>query len=270
VDPRVVRGVVAVADVLPRPVKQDHVVAVGIVRREVGAAPEPRDVPLHQAAEVRVRRGDHRRAWMDHHRHAGGAERAPAPRHLLRQLVGQIARHVRPVDAALPEHVAGLEDAAAPAASPLARPHILAELRGPVGRGQRGGDPLLQLTEPSSRAIGQLHLRGSICLQGSMWPAFRLFRASLILSRIFPSYVVMWLLRRMFPEGAWVRERWRRVLRRNARRLYRGILRLRGVYIKMGQVLSIMGTFLPRAYGEELEGLQDQVPPHPWREVERT
>jgi len=103
-----------------------------------------------------------------------------------------------------------------------------------------------------------------------MWPAFRLFRASLILSRIFASYVVMWLLGRMFPERAWVRERWRRVHRRNARRLYRGILRLRGVYIKMGQVLSIMGTFLPRAYGEELEGLQDQVPPHPWREVERT
>src|SRR5262249_38761700 len=38
----------------------------------------------------------------------------------------------------------------------------------------------------------------------------------------------------------------------------------------MGQVLSIMGTFLPRAYAEELEGLQDQVPPHPWRELERS
>src|SRR5262249_59015460 len=72
------------------------------------------------------------------------------------------------------------------------------------------------------------------------------------------------------PARARGRARWRRAHRRNARRLYRGILRLRGVYIKMGQVLSIMGTFLPRAYGEELEGLQDQVPPHPWREVERT
>jgi predicted unusual protein kinase regulating ubiquinone biosynthesis (AarF/ABC1/UbiB family) len=103
-----------------------------------------------------------------------------------------------------------------------------------------------------------------------MWSALRLCRASLILSRIFASYVVQWGLGRIFRGRAWVRERWRRVHRANAKRLYRGILTLRGVYIKMGQVLSIMGTFLPRAYGEELEGLQDQVPAHPWKEVERT
>ncbi len=103
-----------------------------------------------------------------------------------------------------------------------------------------------------------------------MWSALRLCRASLILFRIFASYVVQWGLGRMFPRRKWVRERWRRIHRTNAKRLYRGILQLRGVYIKMGQVLSIMGTFLPRAYGEELEGLQDQVPPHPWKEVERT
>ncbi len=103
-----------------------------------------------------------------------------------------------------------------------------------------------------------------------MWSALRLLRASFILFRIFVSYVFQWGLGRLFSGRARVRERWRRVHRRNARRLYRGILKLRGVYIKMGQVLSIMGTFLPRAYGEELEGLQDQVPPHPWKEVERT
>jgi predicted unusual protein kinase regulating ubiquinone biosynthesis (AarF/ABC1/UbiB family) len=103
-----------------------------------------------------------------------------------------------------------------------------------------------------------------------MWSALRLVRASLILSRIFSSYVLQWALGRLFSGRAWVRERWRRVHRTNAKRLYRGILQLRGVYIKMGQVLSIMGTFLPRAYGEELEGLQDQVPPHPWKEVEKT
>jgi predicted unusual protein kinase regulating ubiquinone biosynthesis (AarF/ABC1/UbiB family) len=36
----------------------------------------------------------------------------------------------------------------------------------------------------------------------------------------------------------------------------------------MGQVLSVMGTFLPTAYGEELEGLQDRVPPRPFSEIE--
>jgi predicted unusual protein kinase regulating ubiquinone biosynthesis (AarF/ABC1/UbiB family) len=31
-----------------------------------------------------------------------------------------------------------------------------------------------------------------------------------------------------------------------------------------------MGTFLPRAFTDELESLQDAVPPHPYREIERT
>ena len=46
-------------------------------------------------------------------------------------------------------------------------------------------------------------------------------------------------------------------------------MRLRGVFIKLGQVLSILGGFLPRAYTKELETLQDHVPPRPFREVER-
>ena len=56
----------------------------------------------------------------------------------------------------------------------------------------------------------------------------------------------------------------------NAQRLLRGMLRLRGVFIKLGQVLSILGGFLPRPYTRELESLQDHVPPHPFRDVERT
>jgi ubiquinone biosynthesis protein len=104
-----------------------------------------------------------------------------------------------------------------------------------------------------------------------MWAALRLVRATILLVTIFTSYLVQWILSRITRDGrAWVRERWRRVHRNNARRLYRGILRLRGVYIKMGQVLSIMGTFLPRAYAEVLEPLQDQVPPHRFDEMERT
>src|SRR5215470_13634341 len=100
-------------------------------------------------------------------------------------------------------------------------------------------------------------------------PLLRFIRASLTFSRIFWSYLVQLALERLVGRKR-LAPRWERVHRSNARRLYRGIIKLRGVYIKMGQVLSIMGTFLPRAYGEELEGLQDNVPPHPWREVERT
>src|SRR5579885_940315 len=77
-------------------------------------------------------------------------------------------------------------------------------------------------------------------------------------------------LARVFGRRVWIRARWKRLHKRNARRLLAGILRLRGVYIKMGQVLSVMGSFLPRAFTEELESLQDQVPPHPYHDIERT
>lgn len=64
------------------------------------------------------------------------------------------------------------------------------------------------------------------------------------------------------------RERWERVHQKNAERLAEGFTRLRGVFIKMGQVLSVLGGFLPRAYGVALERLQDRVPPRPFREIE--
>lgn len=103
--------------------------------------------------------------------------------------------------------------------------------------------------------------------------AFRLLRASWLFLVIFASYMVQLGLARIFRRGEqlppWLTARRERVDRKNARRLLAGMLKLRGVFIKLGQVLSIMGGFLPRAYTEELESLQDNVPPHPFTEVER-
>jgi predicted unusual protein kinase regulating ubiquinone biosynthesis (AarF/ABC1/UbiB family) len=92
---------------------------------------------------------------------------------------------------------------------------------------------------------------------------------------IFASYIVHFALVRVLGrkgrrEAPWLRARRGRVDERNAKRLLRGMLRLRGVFIKLGQVLSIVGGFLPRAYTRELESLQDHVPPHPFRHVEVT
>jgi predicted unusual protein kinase regulating ubiquinone biosynthesis (AarF/ABC1/UbiB family) len=84
---------------------------------------------------------------------------------------------------------------------------------------------------------------------------------------VFASYGLQWALARVFGPRR-LKARLERVHRKNARRLAHGFTRLRGVFIKMGQVLSVIGTFLPRAYGEELERLQDKVPPQPFREVE--
>ena len=55
--------------------------------------------------------------------------------------------------------------------------------------------------------------------------------------------------------------------RANARRVYATILQLQGLFIKVGQLLSIMANFLPEEFRSELEGLQDQVPPRPFDEI---
>ncbi|MGC4090530.1 MAG: AarF/UbiB family protein [Polyangiaceae bacterium] len=94
----------------------------------------------------------------------------------------------------------------------------------------------------------------------------RSLRALILFWTVFASYGLEWLLSRVLPRDV-VKARLDRAHRRNARRLARGFSSLRGVFIKMGQVLSVMGTFLPAAYGEELEQLQDRVPPRPFPEI---
>lgn len=109
--------------------------------------------------------------------------------------------------------------------------------------------------------------------------AVRLLRALFAFSVILTSYLIQLGLGRVFARRlgsgsaarelpGWLAARRARVDQNNARRLLRAMLKLRGVFIKLGQVLSIMGGFLPRAYGKELEQLQDQVPPHPFSDLE--
>jgi predicted unusual protein kinase regulating ubiquinone biosynthesis (AarF/ABC1/UbiB family) len=56
---------------------------------------------------------------------------------------------------------------------------------------------------------------------------------------------------------------------RNARRIQKTISRLQGLFIKVGQLISIMTNFLPEEFRAELEGLQDQVPPRPYADIEQ-
>jgi ubiquinone biosynthesis protein len=103
-----------------------------------------------------------------------------------------------------------------------------------------------------------------------MWPAIRLLRATRVFLVIFLSYLWQMSWARLWPSRCDTSARWKKIHRRNARRMYRGFVRLRGVYIKLGQILSIMGTFLPREYVEELEALQDDVPPSSYKEISET
>jgi ubiquinone biosynthesis protein len=103
-----------------------------------------------------------------------------------------------------------------------------------------------------------------------MWAAIRLLRASRVFVLIFLSYMWQVSWARLWKSRYATKARWKKIHRRNARRMYRGFVRLRGVYIKLGQILSIMGTFLPREIVEELEALQDDVPPTSYRKIKKT
>ena len=103
-----------------------------------------------------------------------------------------------------------------------------------------------------------------------MSAAIRLVRALRVFVVIFLSYMWQMSWARLWPGRFDNRARWQVINRRNARRMFRGFVRLRGVYIKLGQILSVMGTFLPREYTEELEALQDDVPPQSYQKIRAT
>jgi len=95
----------------------------------------------------------------------------------------------------------------------------------------------------------------------------RSVRGLLLFWTLFASYGITWLLASFSSKERGDRL-FERAHKKNARRLTRGFTRLGGVFIKMGQVLSVTGTFLPAAYGEALEALQDKVTPRPFSEIE--
>ena len=57
--------------------------------------------------------------------------------------------------------------------------------------------------------------------------------------------------------------------RRNARRIHRGIERLGGLFIKVGQLISIMTNVLPEPFRAQLETLQDRVPARPYDDIKQ-
>jgi ubiquinone biosynthesis protein len=95
----------------------------------------------------------------------------------------------------------------------------------------------------------------------------RSIRALWLFWTIILSYGWEWILARLLSSER-ANLRLQRAHVKNARRLAQGFARLRGVFIKMGQVLSVVGTFLPAAFGEALQALQDQVPARPFAEIE--
>ncbi len=95
---------------------------------------------------------------------------------------------------------------------------------------------------------------------------WRFVRAYMTTFQVIGSYSWLAFWGRAFGQN-WKRERLRGVHKRNAALVNATILELQGLFIKVGQLLSIMANFLPEAFRSELEGLQDQVPPRPFEEI---
>jgi ubiquinone biosynthesis protein len=99
-------------------------------------------------------------------------------------------------------------------------------------------------------------------------PPWRALKAYLVTFVVLASY--LWVrFQTRFRSSSAIANRLERANHRNARRIYRAVLELQGLYIKVGQLFSIMTNFLPEAFRKELEGLQDQVPPRPYKAIER-
>src|SRR5690349_5975182 len=87
-------------------------------------------------------------------------------------------------------------------------------------------------------------------------------RAYLVTVRVLASYLALRLRRPFLTPDAYER----RLLERhrvNARRVERAIIELDGLFIKVGQLISILANFLPEEFRRELEGLQDAIPARP-------
>jgi ubiquinone biosynthesis protein len=96
---------------------------------------------------------------------------------------------------------------------------------------------------------------------------YRSLRVIYLATLIFFGYGSQLLLSRYFRSWAWVERRWLRLHAINARRIAQRFSELGGVFIKMGQVLSVMAPVLPPIFGTELSKLQDAVPPRPFAQM---
>ena len=95
----------------------------------------------------------------------------------------------------------------------------------------------------------------------------RSWRAYWVTFLVIGSYLSLRLRARLHAD-AWIEHALREAHLRNARRIERTICDLQGLFIKVGQLISIMTNFLPEEFRRELEGLQDSVPPRPYADIE--
>ncbi|MBW2733889.1 MAG: AarF/ABC1/UbiB kinase family protein [Deltaproteobacteria bacterium] len=99
-------------------------------------------------------------------------------------------------------------------------------------------------------------------------PPWRIFKAYLVTLVVLSSY--LWLrFQSRYRSPARIAAKLELLHVKNAQRIYRAIVELQGLYIKVGQLISCMSNFLPPAFRQELDTLQDRVPPRSYEAIER-
>ena len=102
--------------------------------------------------------------------------------------------------------------------------------------------------------------------QPSRRATFRFLKAYFTAVSILFSYWWFFFKSRFYGDR-YIEENISRVHRTSARKIHKSILQLQGLFIKVGQLFSIMTNFLPAAFREELENLQDAVPARPFEQI---
>lgn len=96
--------------------------------------------------------------------------------------------------------------------------------------------------------------------------SYRFVRAYTTTFMVIGSYLLTYWLGKLFG-GRWLEQRLQTVHARNARRVQTTIVDLQGLFIKVGQLLSVLANFLPAPFRDGLAALQDSVPPRPTDEI---
>ena len=95
---------------------------------------------------------------------------------------------------------------------------------------------------------------------------FRRLKVYWVTFRVLASYAALRLLA-IFRSRASNDRALSRYLHHSARQVRHTILDVQGLFIKVGQMISILTNFLPAEFRDELEGLQDRIPPRPLSEI---
>lgn len=94
-------------------------------------------------------------------------------------------------------------------------------------------------------------------------------KAIRLVNRLIWRYIRLYFGKKVFGKKYYDRKL-SKVEYQNALDLKNGILELQGLFIKFGQLLSIMSNVMPKAYGELLESLQDHAPESPFSNTKQT